>query len=220
MMKKGTRKRIGLCVSVALVLGFAIGGVGQNHAPAVAAPQYSRFDVNLDGIVNGLDLAFLMEYYSMTNAHPGWDDIAERCDFNEDGRIDVIDLVLLYSNFTPGLNADYLLDLGQVEQGNEYVVALRATDIDSFASMTATISYDPAKLQLMDVAAQANSAYTTAGAIPGTGITVTSASPGEAELEFDMSIPQGKAWSGVLTVLKFKALASGDATITATYNGK
>jgi len=101
-----------------------------------------------------------------------------------------------------------------ITQGNEYRVALRAEGIVSFSGMAIKINYDPAKLQLVNIAEQAGGAYAAAGAIPGTRITVSAASPGSVSLLFNTSIPQGKAWSGVITILRFKALASGATAIS------
>ena len=101
-----------------------------------------------------------------------------------------------------------------IAQGNEYRVALRAEGIASFSGMAIKINYDPAKLQLVNAAEQAGGAYAAAGAIPGTGITVVNVSPGTLVLALEKSIPQGKAWAGVITVLKFKALASGATAIS------
>ena len=100
-----------------------------------------------------------------------------------------------------------------ITQDNEYRITLSAFDIASFDSSTYTVVYDPTKLQLLDAAGQAYGAHTTAGAIPGTGITIVSASSGTLELALDKNIPSGRTWSGAITVLKFKALVSGTAVV-------
>ena len=46
---------------------------------------------------------------------------------------------------------------------------------------------------------------------------MTQTSQGTIKLTFDTSIPQGKEWTGTITILKFKALATGTATVTITY---
>jgi len=101
-----------------------------------------------------------------------------------------------------------------VTQNSEYLITLNANDIATFSGKPITVTYAPAELQLINAAEQVYGSYTATGAIPGAGITITNAAPGILELEFSAAIPQGKTWSGVITVLKFKALASGTTTIS------
>jgi len=101
-----------------------------------------------------------------------------------------------------------------VTQNSQYRITLCAFDVSSFTGMAITVVYDPVKLQLMNAAEQTYGEYATTGAIPGTGITIVSVSPGTLVMAFEKSIPPGKTWSGVITVLKFKALASGIAAIS------
>ena len=61
---------------------------------------YPTFDVNQDGNVDGRDIAFAMDYYMMSTTSPGWGEIAARCDVSGDGRVDIVDLVLIYANIT------------------------------------------------------------------------------------------------------------------------
>ena len=201
-------------LTAAVALALAAGGICPAQIPAMAAPQYSIFDVNQDGSVNGIDIAFAMNYYWIKITDPGWDEYAERCDINKDGRVDVIDLTLIYSNIDPGQVTTGSLEEIQVTQGSEYMIALNAAGIETLQSVAITVTYDPAMLELIDIAEQAHGAHTTAGAIPGTGITVTSAAPSEVVLVCTRGIPTGRAWSGTITVLKFKALATGTAAVS------
>ncbi|MCL2045693.1 MAG: hypothetical protein FWG88_04850 [Oscillospiraceae bacterium] len=97
----------------------------------------------------------------------------------------------------------------------EYTIALSGADISSFNGRTLTVSYDPAQLQLLGAAEQTGNAHTTTGAIAGTDITIESVSPGIIELSFDKSIELGSSWTGAITVLRFKALATCTATVNA-----
>jgi alpha-tubulin suppressor-like RCC1 family protein len=99
-------------------------------------------------------------------------------------------------------------------QGSHYLVALSASDIATFDGMTVMMEYDPTELQLENIAEQAYSAWTTPGTVPGTDISITGALPGQICLEIDRDIPSGKVWSGVITVLKFKALTTGESTLS------
>jgi hypothetical protein len=85
-----------------------------------------------------------------------------------------------------------------------------------FAGMQATVTYDPEKLQLVDIAEQAYGTYTSVGGIPGTGITVTHASPGAFTLSFSAGTAQGQIWSGTATIVRFRATGTGPATVSVT----
>jgi len=104
------------------------------------------------------------------------------------------------------------IDLSLV-QGNEYLIALTASDVASPPGKTFTITYDHTKLQLMNAAAQLNNTYTTMGAIPGTKLTVTQISPGSLTIHFSPETPSGKTWTGIATILKFKALTTGQTSV-------
>jgi hypothetical protein len=101
-------------------------------------------------------------------------------------------------------------------QNGTYLISLNAQYITSFAGKTITVSYSQSALQFLDAAAQIQGANVSAGPIPGTGITIASVSPGIIKITFSKSIPSGKAWSGVVTVMKFKALASGATQISVS----
>ena len=93
------------------------------------------------------------------------------------------------------------------------MIALTAKNVSSFSGKTITVTYDASMLQLADAAAQAYGVHTATGAIPDTGMMVTFISPGNIQFTFDKDIPQGMKWSGVITVLKLKGLATGTATV-------
>jgi len=101
-----------------------------------------------------------------------------------------------------------------VTNGETVSIALTAEDVTSFNNKTIAVSYNAARLELLDIAAQVYGVYMAAGAIPGTGITVTSVSPGEIKLTLDLDIPAGQFWSGTITVLHFEALATGSADVS------
>ena len=101
-----------------------------------------------------------------------------------------------------------------VAQNGEYRITLSASDVPTFIGKAITIRYDPKELQLMDAAEHVYGTYNTPGAIPGTGITVTSITPGALELAFEKFILSGSTWSGVITVIKFKALTSGTVFVS------
>jgi len=96
--------------------------------------------------------------------------------------------------------------------GDYYYVIVNGRDKTLFNSVTLT--YDSTKLQLINIAAQTNAIYTTTGAIPGTGLTVTAVTPGSVTFSFSKAITQGKSWTGAITVFKFKALANGPTNVS------
>jgi len=150
------------------------------------------------------------------------------CDLNSDGRVDNSDSMLLMANYGksawdyPGAeNADFSAGPGLVNssvklalsQGASYRVPVFAKGVSSFAGKAVTITYDQAALRLVTLAEQAYGEHKAAGGIPGTGITVTSVSPGCATLEFEAHVPQGALWTGIISVMRFEALANGTTEV-------
>jgi hypothetical protein len=69
-------------------------------------PVYSKYDLNKDGVVDELDLLYLIYFYQWTDRDPGWDTedlygvFAKDCDFQVNGRIDLADMIELIANYT------------------------------------------------------------------------------------------------------------------------
>jgi hypothetical protein len=53
-------------------------------------------DVDLDGLIDVVDLLWLIDSFGKGTGEPGFD---PRCDFNSDGAVDVADLLILVENF-------------------------------------------------------------------------------------------------------------------------
>ena len=183
-------------------------------------------DCNGDLTVDDDDGAMVQGLFNVNARSPLYD---PACDLNGDGLIDILDLLMLFDKFgccawdyAGAGDVDFFLDPPTasptielaVTQGGEYLVTLSAYNMKSFSGKTMTVTYDPLALQLVDAAAHAYGTHASVGAVPGTGITVTTMTPGSVALEFDKPIPQGKAWTGPVTVLKFKALATGVTTVS------
>ena len=96
----------------------------------------------------------------------------------------------------------------------EYIIPLTVENLVSFVGETFTLNYDTAKLQLLDFAAQTGKNTISTGAVSGTQLTIVSHTNGVLKFTVGKSIPSGKTWSGVITIVKFKGLSSGSATIT------
>ena len=101
-----------------------------------------------------------------------------------------------------------------ITENQTYEVSLTAQSITDFAGTTMTIEYNAARLQLITVAAQVHGTYITVGEIPGTGIMIANASQGSISLVFSKTIPVGEIWSGLITVLEFRALTTGATSIS------
>jgi hypothetical protein len=86
--------------------------LGSEIEGAVAVTDiYSVYDLNKDGVTDQLDLTILMLFCQYMASDPEWNiaatlDVkgkgitAAMCDFNADGRIDMLDLIELYLNYT------------------------------------------------------------------------------------------------------------------------
>jgi hypothetical protein len=100
-----------------------------------------------------------------------------------------------------------------VDINSTYFVTLVANSITSFSGSSFTVTYDADVLQLTDLCALTYGHETVVGTIPGTGITVTSYSPGQIQFTVDKTIPTGNKWSGVVNTIKFVALTNTNTTI-------
>jgi alpha-tubulin suppressor-like RCC1 family protein len=94
-----------------------------------------------------------------------------------------------------------------------YNISVKGNNISSFNGTTYTITYDSSKLELQDFAAQAKRLKTTPGTVAGTGLTIVSHSGGVLTFTVQKTISNGYKWSGVLTILKFRALSTGSSSL-------
>ena len=182
-------------------------------------------DCDGNGTIDDDDIAMTIGLWNVSANDPNYD---PACDLDGNGRIDNSDALLLMLDYgktsgdyagasdfeitptTGVLNSTVKLSLSQ---GYEYRVPIIAKGIETFAGKAVTVTYDQTALNLKTIAEQKYGEYTSTGTIPGTGITVTSASPGNITFTFDATIPQGGTWSGIITVIKFEALKNGSATV-------
>lgn len=91
-------------------------------------------------------------------------------------------------------------------RGKTYVASIIAENIVSFDGTTYIITYDASALQLLDFAAQLGTGSTVAGPIDDTSLTIISHSGGKIIFQFSNEVPEGYVWSGVISILRFKAL--------------
>ena len=125
------------------------------------------------------------------------------------------DIPMLVSSFTGDGPIDAELSFSIV-YGEQTIIALTATDVTTFYNQAITVTYDPAELQLLDAAYQVYGTYIATGSVPGTEINITAISSGTLTLTFDTYIPPGKSWSGVITIMRFSAIATGITNVTVS----
>jgi len=70
-------------------------------------PEYSKYDLNKDGVIDEIDLLYLIYFYQWNDRDPGWatDDLygvfAQDCDFQVNGKVDLADMIELTANYGP-----------------------------------------------------------------------------------------------------------------------
>jgi hypothetical protein len=102
------------------------------------------------------------------------------------------------------------------EAGKTYDVTLIAENIRAYNNMYVTVTYSGSVFALDDIYAFTKEKETTEGHIEGSGITVTEARDGRITLKSDITPGgNGETWSGVITVISFKARTSGTGTVQA-----
>ncbi len=77
----------------------------------------------------------------------------------------------------------------------------------SNSTQTVSITYNPSDVELLDLCSFTSTPETiTSGTISGTNITINQNTAGTINFTADLSITEGKSWSGVLNMIKFKAI--------------
>ena len=102
--------------------------------------------------------------------------------------------------------------------GNTYDVPLKINNTSDFEGSTFTITYDMSALELVDLCDMTKSKEIATGVIDGTGITITNISDGTIDMTIDQTIPEGKKWSGIINIFKFRAKTTGETLVTADFN--
>ncbi|MCL1810368.1 MAG: InlB B-repeat-containing protein [Clostridiales bacterium] len=86
--------------------------IGIGAATTRIMANYSKYDLNKDGKVDALDLGIILLYTGFDSDSPNWDTLvkvndihgdgvtASMCDFNQDGIIDMLDLLDLFVHYT------------------------------------------------------------------------------------------------------------------------
>lgn len=101
-----------------------------------------------------------------------------------------------------------------VTSGRTYYIAVNAENQRNIQNLQLTISYDAEKLQLVDAAAQTPALETTSGTVVSDELSVIANATGQLAINANHTIASGKQWSGIVTVLKFTALSTGNVQIS------
>jgi hypothetical protein len=107
--------------------------------------------------------------------------------------------------------------LVECAQGNEFNVPLDAQNLRGLEGHTISVKYDTEHLEIIDLCSFTKKLEVNIGEIANTDITITSISGGRIVMAINKDILNGKQWSGILNIFKFKAIKSGTTTITAEY---
>ncbi len=111
------------------------------------------------------------------------------------------DVIEVYLSEEPEQN-EYAVSL---TNGEEYSYVFSVDGITDLNERTFIVKYDPSKLTLVDFAAQTKEPVTALGIVKGTNLQIISNSNGVIVFKNEQSLPQGSSWSGVLTIIKFRA---------------
>ena len=95
-----------------------------------------------------------------------------------------------------------------------YIVSIKMEDTDTFIGKTFTLEYNAAELSLIDFATQTSEKNVITGTVSGTPLTILSHSNGVLTFSVDKLLPAGYTWSGIVTLLSFKALQNGTTEIS------
>ena len=121
------------------------------------------------------------------------------------------------SVFNSGVYGSFTLTVTAPATTTEYVYYnAYVENMATFAGKTFKVQYNTTELQLIDFAAQTPELNTTAGTVANTDIQILTISNGVITFSVNKSVTAGKTWTGTATVIKFKALTSGNSTVVLT----
>jgi len=122
-----------------------------------------------------------------------------------------VNLILTSKSLLSGNQTQILAEVGRY-----YDITVAVNQVTDFNNMEITLTYDANIFELEDISSLTKQKELTVGSINEIGITVTSISAGEIKFKADKNITSGKAWSGILNVVRFKAHTTGEGMISVT----
>ena len=103
--------------------------------------------------------------------------------------------------------------LANVQKDSVYNLVFAGDNLVNISEKTFVIRYDEEMLELIDFAAQTPDVNKTVGNVPDTDLQITLIGNGTIEFKINKSLPEDKSWSGMLTIIKFKALKTRSTDI-------
>ena len=97
--------------------------------------------------------------------------------------------------------------------GNEYDVVISSVEIGKFYGIEFILKYDNSVFDVIDLSRFTKEKELIPGKIKGTDLMLTHVGPGEIRFVVDKVIPQGKAYSGTIDIISFKAKKTENSTI-------
>ena len=101
----------------------------------------------------------------------------------------------------------------QITASKNYDIVFTGKNIQNFTDKVFEIRYDATALQLIDFAAQTTAYNTAIGNVSGTDLQIVSVGNGVIQFKVNKTVTDNKAWSGMFTIVKFKALKTGSTSV-------
>ena len=100
--------------------------------------------------------------------------------------------------------------------GEEYSFAVKAENVTSFSNIVYKLEFDNTKFDIVNLCAGMYPAKTTTGTCSGQYITIQSIDSTGVTFKCTRMVPAGKAYTGVINVIKLKAKTTGEAEVKVT----
>ena len=101
----------------------------------------------------------------------------------------------------------------RIETGKTYDVVFTGNNIQGLPDKIFEIRYDESAVQLADFAAHTPAHNITTGNVSGTDLQIISIGRGVIQFKLNKTVADNKAWSGMFTIVKFKALKTGSTSV-------
>ncbi len=100
-----------------------------------------------------------------------------------------------------------------VVQGKTYWFEIVCDDIQTFSKVAINLEYSNGELALTDTSAQTSIPLADSDTVLLSHLEIVTQTNGQVQFKCNQSIPDGEKWSGLITVMEFKALKTGKTQI-------
>ncbi len=100
--------------------------------------------------------------------------------------------------------------------GEEYSFAVKAENVTNFSNIVYKLEFDNTKFDIVNLCAGMYPAKTTTGTCSGQYIIIQSIDSTGVTFKCTRTVPAGKAYTGVINVIKLKAKTTGEAEVKVT----